>query len=212
MNDEAKNDEAKNDEAMNDQSKNVERQYFIKQAGIHGFALLSSLILWGAADSWAQLSGLVLAQAIAIIAAVVFGIAISHVFHEWSHFFGAFITNAKYSIKAQPALLFFDFDYNNNNPRQFLAMSCGGTIGNVVLIVLLMLAIPVDTASRAMLLSTCIGMLVFVAVLEWPVIRRARGGEETMAILADHFGKGTVFAKAVKAAVIAALLSMLCFV
>ena len=154
------------------------------QAGYHTVALVSAVAMWGASDTWVLASGLSVATLFAVIASIVFGIAISHIFHEWSHFLGAVFSGANYTVKKKPAYLFFDFDYVDNSPKQFLWMSSGGILGNFVLVFLLWAAIPMDSAGRGMLLATAIAMTVYVAVLEAPVIQRSRTEDDFLAALA----------------------------
>lgn len=165
-------------------------RYIKVQAGYHGFALIAALALWGAADSWVIVSNLQIAIVFSVLASIAFGIAMAHILHEWSHFFGAYFSGAKYTVKEKPAFLFFDFDYDNNSRKQFLSMSIGGTVGNLIFLALILLCIPLDSAGRTMLLAVGIGMAVYVSVIEFPVIRLASGGKSAMESLIEHFGKG----------------------
>ena len=160
------------------------------QAAVHVFALLGALALWGAADSWSLVTDLPLAAGFAVIASVAFGIVMVHVIHEWFHFFGAAFSGASYTVKERAAPLFFDFDYSNNTDRQFLSMSIAGTLGNLLFIALVVTLVPIDSASRAMLLAVGLGMLIYVGCIEWPVIRYALQGRSAMDALVAHFGKG----------------------
>ena len=160
------------------------------QAAVHGFALLAALALWGAADSWMLVTDLALATGFAIIASIAFGIVMVHVIHEWFHFLGAVISGASYTVKERAAPLFFDFDYTGNTDRQFLSMSIAGTVGNLLFIALVVLLVPIDSASRAMLLAVAIGMLFYVGAIEWPVVRYALQGRSAMDALVAHFGQG----------------------
>ena len=183
-------------------------RYIKLQAGYHGFALIAALALWGAADSWALISNLALAGVFAIIASIAFGIAMAHILHEWSHFFGAHLSGARYTVKEKPAFLFFDFDYEQNTRKQFLSMSMGGTVGNLIFLALVLFCIPLDSAGRTMLLAVGIGMMVYVSVIEFPVIRLASGGKTAMEALIEHFGKGpAILNMATMYGVIAALIS-----
>lgn len=176
------------------------------QASYHMVALVSAVAMWGASDTWAMTSDLALATIFSVVASIIFGIAISHIFHEWSHFLGAVLTGANYSVKHKPDFLFFDFNYLNNSRKQFLWMSSGGLVGNCVLIVLLLVAIPMDSAGRGMLLATAVAMAIYVAVLELPVIRRSSAGEDSLTVLAEHFGQGAaLFNRATKCALGAGL-------
>ena len=183
-------------------------RYLKVQAAYHGVALIAALSLWGAADAWALVSNLALASVLAIIASITFGIAMAHILHEWSHFMGAHFSGADYTVKEKPAFLFFDFDYDKNSRQQFLAMSMGGTVGNLLFLALIVFCIPLDSASRTMLLAVGIGMMVYVAVIEFPVIRIAGGGKSAMDALIEHFGKGpAILNMATMYGVLAALLS-----
>lgn len=174
-----------------DLSRDQANSRFIKvQAGYHGFALIAALALWGAADSWALISNLPIAGVFAVVASIAFGIAMSHILHEWSHFMGAYFSGSEYTVKEKPAFLFFDFDYDKNSRKQFLSMSMGGTVGNLIFLALILFCIPLDSAGRTMLLAVGIGMLVYVSVIEFPVIRLASGGKSAMESLIEHFGKG----------------------
>ncbi len=160
------------------------------QAAVHGFALLAALALWGAADSWMLVTDLALASAFAVVASIAFGIVMVHVIHEWFHFLGAVASGASYTVKERAAPLFFDFDYTGNSDRQFLSMSIAGTVGNLLFIALVFFLVPIDSASRAMLLAVALGMLIYVGCIEWPVIRYTLQGRSAMDALVAHFGQG----------------------
>ena len=49
----------------------------------HGLAFLGAITLWGAADAWAQTSGLYVATIISVLNAFAAGSIISILFHEW---------------------------------------------------------------------------------------------------------------------------------
>lgn len=173
-----------------------ERLRLLTQAGWHLAAAVSAVMLWGAGDSWRIVSGLAIASVMATVASVVFGIALALIVHEWCHFAGARAVGAISPVKAKPALLMFDFDYTNNSVRQFLVMSIGGSVGNWLLVLLVALLIPVESASRAMLLAVTVAMAVYVAVLEWPIIAAVRRGVAPGTALAEGFSKPGVFRRA----------------
>ncbi|WP_101757051.1 hypothetical protein [Oceanicoccus sp. KOV_DT_Chl] len=177
------------------------------QMSYHSLAFISALALWAAADSWALVSNLLLADILLVLASIVFGIVMGQTFHEWGHFIATLKSGAIYSVKPSPRILFFDFDYINNTKEQFLQMSKGGSAGNYVFIALVLLLIPMDSGGRIMLLATAIALAVFVAKVEFPVIKRVSSGEETLEVLADHFAGGleSVFRPAINTAVIAGL-------
>ena len=62
----------------------------IQQIGSYHFAMaMGALTLWGAAATWAQLTGWAVAHFAAIANALVAGFVLPSVVHEWGHFAGA---------------------------------------------------------------------------------------------------------------------------
>ncbi len=53
-------------------------------------------------------------------------------------------------------------------------MSHAGQAGSWLAVLLLYLAVPMDTAGRVMLVCAAIGSAVFAGLIEWPVLRRTR--------------------------------------
>lgn len=153
----------------------------------HGGALFISLAAWAAGDAWFLLTGLGLAAVYSVLAGFVFALVWSHVFHEWGHFLGARLSGAGSVVKAEPAPLMFDFDYAGSNQHQFLRMSMGGTLGNLAFIAFVALALPLDSHARAMVMATALGMLAYVAVVEFPVIRRVAAGGQPLEVLTEVF-------------------------
>ena len=68
----------------------------------------------------------------------------------------------------------FNFDFKQNTLQQFISMSWAGQAGSWIAIVLLWLAVPMDTAGRSMLVCAAVGSAVFAGSIEWPVIMRSR--------------------------------------
>lgn len=188
------------------QSRAVDRRHLLTQAGWHLVAAVSAITLWGAADSWRIVSGLSVASFMAVVASVVFGIAVSLIAHEWCHFAGARFTGSISPVKEKPTLLMFDFDYVDNSVRQFLAMSIGGSVGNWGMVALIALLIPIDSASRAMLLAITAATAIYVAILEWPIIAAVRRGAHPGTALAEGFSQPGVFRRANIAGVAVALM------
>lgn len=152
----------------------------LKQVGrYHGLAFLAAITLWGAADSWASQSGLLVAQLIALANAVVAGTVLAILFHEWGHFTGARLAHSYSPIVRKPTNQFmFGFNFEKNSRRQFLAMSIGGPAGNWLLVVLVFLLAPLTTWSQALLLAVVTARAISVSVFEVPVIvRTLRGGD-----------------------------------
>ncbi len=144
--------------------------------GTHVLVALTVAALWAAADAWQQVTGLRAAAALSVLVALPAGAVLATLTHEWGHFAAARVAGARYTIPARPGLFVFDFDFTQNTPQQFLWMSCGGQLGGVFGLVLLWLAIPLDSAGRCMLVAGAAGAVVLAAAIEWPVIRRVRAG------------------------------------
>jgi len=148
----------------------------------HGAVASLTTTLWYAANPWP--AGLVIALSIAT------GVVLSHVIHEWGHFLGAVLSRSAYTLKKKISPLFFDFDYVKNDPRQYLWMSVGGPLGNVLLISITLWLLPIETLAQQWLLATMMGQLVYVLVLEGPVSLGILAGKNPLEVLAKHFGQG----------------------
>ncbi|MDY0007118.1 MAG: hypothetical protein RBS22_09850 [Spongiibacteraceae bacterium] len=174
------------------------------QGGWHLAAALVAIGVWAALDSWRLLTGLSIASGLSVLAAVAAGMWLSHQAHEWSHFLGARLCRAVSPVKSQPAFLIYDYDFSRNTPEQFLVMSVAGSLGNLALALLIAIAIPMDSAGRAMLLAAVIAMAVYVALLEFPVIHRAWRERNPLAALQAGFTPAA-FNRATVAAIAAGL-------
>ena len=159
-----------------------------KLAAAHTLALLLSLSMFAAADAWTAVSGLTLASLLAVVTGALAGVVIANVVHEWFHLLGARVTGARYSIPDKLGLFLYDWDFSQNNSRQFLVMSLAGTAGSVLAMILLFMAVPFDTWGRAALLAGAIASFVFGSFIEWPVIRRTRRTGKPMDELAKING------------------------
>ncbi len=168
----------------------------LKQAGAHWVIAISAFALWAALDSWWLVSQLGLAAVLSVVGALIFGVVISHVAHEWGHYAGLRLAGCSPPIKDSVAPLFFDFDYEKGSQKQFLWMSVGGAIGNWALVILFFIVLPFDTAARVALWATFAGMTAFVAVLEYPVIGSAWRGEDALSALTRAFTRPDVFRNA----------------
>lgn len=117
------------------------------------------------------------------------GIVLSHLLHEWGHFTGAVLSRSAHTLKPKISPLFFDFDYLHNNARQYLWLSAGGPLGNLLLIASIVM-LPLQTLATQWLLATAIGQFVYVLVLEGPVTLSILRGGQPLDVLAKHFGQG----------------------
>ncbi len=161
----------------------------------HGTGVVAAFTLFGAAHSWAMLSGWSLAVVVSVAAAVVAGMALSSLFHEWGHFSGARLSGAVSPVLKKPHKLFFmfRFDMAANSVRQALWMSWGGLTGSWGLVLLVALLVPMDSWASAALLATVLGRAVNASTFEVPVILRTRrSGEFEQELNAQLNGPGIV--------------------
>jgi hypothetical protein len=77
----------------------------------------------------------------------------------------------------------FNFSFEKNDTRQFLWMSWGGILVPWALVLLTPLLVPIDNASRALLLATFVTRAVQISMFEVPVVMRTRRGGEPRAEL-----------------------------
>lgn len=175
------------------QESDVDRR--AKLVGGHLLIGVSVLCLWAAADTWQAVTELPAAALLSVLAALPAGFVFGTLVHEWCHFAGARLSGARYSVPSRFGLFVFEYDFRNNGLSQFFAMSYGGQIGSALAVVLLALAMPTDTAGRAMLLAACVGAGVFGAMIEWPVLARTRRSGDPAGELAK-IDKATLYRSA----------------
>ena len=166
----------------------------LRKIGTYHFAAaMAALTLWGAGDTWAASSGMFLAEVVAVANALIAGIVLAFLCHEWGHFTGARLSSSVSPVLKDPVSFFmFNFKFEQNTKRQFLWMSIGGSTGNWLLVVLLLLLVPIDSASRAMLIATTIGVAISVGFFEIPVIRSTSAGGEPQAELKNRLDSGAL--------------------
>ena len=137
------------------------------------------------------------------------GLALSHIIHEWGHFLGALTFRSRLTIKPRVHPLFFDFDYLANRPAQFLALSLGGLLGNLALL-LVLLGTGDHSLVFTSLLAAVIGQFAYVLVLELPVSLGVIAGRDPLEMLGTHFAQGRpLFLRATLAGIAAAVLVFL---
>lgn len=149
-----------------------------KVGQIHLVMLLGALTLWAAADTWAAASSLGIATLLAVANAIVAATIIAGIVHEWGHYVGARVAGARTQVLDKPINYFFifQFPFEHNDRDQFLAMSWGGILAPWLPVAIVAASIPIDNASRAMLLAAFVTRAVQVGVFEVPVAGRARKG------------------------------------
>jgi len=145
-----------------------------KLARNHGLVFLAAILSFAAADTWYVLSGLLIAQLLCVTIAVLAGITITTLLHEWLHYWGARFARAHINTPTRLGLFVYVWDFGRNSTGQFLIMSIAGTIGSVIAVALLWSTVPADTLGRAVLRSAAVASVIYSAMIEWPVIRRAR--------------------------------------
>lgn len=166
------------DAAASERGKDLAR---LRRTGTFHFVMaMGAVTLWGAADAWAVASGWGLAWAVALANAVIAAAVLVGLVHEWGHYAGARLSGAEAPVFKKPVRYFFlfDFPFDRNDRRQFLWMSWGGILAPWALVLLAPLCVPIDNASRALLLAAFVARAVQIAVFEVPVaLETARGAE-----------------------------------
>ena len=97
--------------------------------------------------------------------------------HEWGHLAGALLTG---SVVEYPpgwiGKLLFDFDVTRNDRRQFLAMSLGGYLAAIAILMLYALCLPFDhLAGQVSLVGMMLGTIAILAI-EGPITVRVLTG------------------------------------
>jgi len=142
-----------------------------------GAIALAALSLFAAADAWAATTGLAVAELLAVLDAIAVGIVLGTGVHEWSHFAGARFGGGIAPTRPYKSLFpIFDLDMQRSDPSAFRAMSVAGNVGHWLLVVMVAVLLPMDTAGRIALLATTFGFAVSASLTEIPVIRRAFSG------------------------------------
>ncbi len=160
--------------------------------------IFAALSLWAAADAWVQVTSLWFAQVLAVGDALLVGLLLAAIFHEWGHYSGAVAAGASVRRKAPEgvSLLRFDFDYAANDHRQFHWMTYGGHVLHWTILLLLLVALPLDSISRIALVSSIFGFVVFATVIEYNIIKDTwRGtspGERLQQITPKDFQQASI--------------------
>ena len=161
----------------------------LKQFTVHLAAALAAVLGLFFLYSWEQAGGAPPLLYLGCLFAILLGGVLSHLVHEWGHFLGVLLCGASYTVKPRLSPLFFDFDYAGASPRQYLWLSAGGPIGNLLLIVIVCF-LPMDSAIVRSLCAASIALLAYVMVIELPISRGIIAGKPPMDVLTTHFGQG----------------------
>lgn len=159
------------------------RSRLTRLARNHGLVFLLTILAFAATDTWSARSGLLIAELLSILIAVVAGIVIATLVHEWFHYFGARFSKASIRIPKRQGVFVYRWDFGSNSTDQFLIMSIAGSIGSVLAVILLWSAVPSDTLARAVLLSAAVASFIYSVLIEWPVIKRVRVSGDPLAEL-----------------------------
>ena len=141
-------------------------------------AVVSILLsIFAAAETWATVSGLAIASLLSVVDGLLVGAATAALMHEWGHFAGARLAGGHAPLKPiRDFLPIFDFDYKNNSAIAFEWMSIGGNVGNISVVLIFFVVLPLDSAGAAALVAGAFGFTVFAGGIEFPVIRKAQAG------------------------------------
>lgn len=177
---------------MAEESNNDTQDEAAAEPGLIGMVLkdlaivFAALSLWAAGDAWYQVTGLWLAQVVAFGDAVIVGLVLASLFHEWGHYAGAIASGAKTTRVAPKTLLSlfrFSFDFEENDLRQFHWMSGGGHVGHWAILILLLLTIPMDNLGQIALVSSVFGFVIFASVIEYGIVKQTTGGADPLETL-----------------------------
>jgi hypothetical protein len=149
----------------------------IRLAQRDGAIALAALSLWAAADAWHAATGLGFAALLATLDGLVVGVVLGALAHEWGHFAGARWAGGIAPTRPIRSLFpIFVLDMERSDARAFRAMSVAGNVGHWLVVLLLLISLPLDTAGRCALFAGAIGFAVFASTTEFPIIRRAYTG------------------------------------
>lgn len=142
--------------------------------------VFAALSLWAAADTWYEVSGLWLAQIVSIGDAIVVGLLLAALFHEWGHYAGAQFAKAKSPrVNSSGLSLFrFNFKYAENDHKQFHWMTGGGHVMHWSLLILLLIALPLDSLGRIALVGAVFGFVAFASIIEYNIVRDTWAGAD----------------------------------
>lgn len=141
-------------------------------------AIASTLLsIFGAAETWAAVSGLAFPALLSTINGFIVGAATCALAHEWGHFAGARLGGGHAPLKPIGGFLpLFDFDYKNNDKRSYNWMGLGGNIAHFTVPLIYFLALPMNSPGAAALVAGASGFAVFSGIIEIPVIRKSLAG------------------------------------
>lgn len=149
-------------------------------------AVASALLsLFGAAETWAAVSGLAFPALLSTVNGFLVGAATGAIAHEWGHFAGARLGGGHAPLKPIGGFFpIYDFDYKNNGKQAFDWMSIGGNLAHAAVPLVYLLALPTNSPGTAALVAGAVGFAVFSSIIEIPVIRSSLSGKGSLESLA----------------------------
>ncbi|NNL67581.1 MAG: hypothetical protein HKP30_15130 [Myxococcales bacterium] len=191
---EATTDPAKADEAaeLKELAAQLDRARMIQIGSFHFAMLMGVITLWGAAETWLQVTGWGIARFASVGTALVAAFVLTSVVHEWGHFAGARRSGAVSPVLEEVRRHFFMFDFamDRNDTRQFVWMSWGGILAPWLVILLVVLFVPLGTLGAQVLLATLLARAVSIAVFEAPIALAAADGGDPGAELGKAVAGG----------------------
>lgn len=145
--------------------------------------LLLATALYAIAEQLYAATGGLLPLLLSLVAGALFGLLLSLLVHEWSHYAGARLAAGEIQPVTRLRLFVFNWDFTHNGPRQFMAMSYAGTAGSLLALVLLILLLSPPSPGAAAAITASAGSLAFAAVIEWPVLLRVHRGKSPLEAL-----------------------------
>jgi len=148
-----------------------------KLAQRDGGIALAALSLFAAADAWHAVSGLGFAAVLSVLDAVVVGVVLGSLAHEWGHFAGARLSGGIAPTRGLRSLFpIFDLDLQKSDPSSFRAMSVAGNVGHWAVVLAVLAFLPFDSPAQTALLASTFGFAVAASTTEFPIIGRAFSG------------------------------------
>lgn len=168
--------------------------------------LILSTVLFATAEQLYATAGGLIALLLAVAAGALFGLLLSLLVHEWSHYAGARLAAGQILPVTRRRLFVFNWDFSHNGPRQFMAMSYAGTAGSLLSLVLLVLLLSPPSPGGAAAIAASAGSLAFAAVIEWPVLLRVHRGAPPLEAL-QGIGRNTLLIAAAVSALVLLLVA-----
>ena len=155
---------------------------------------LAAMTIWGAADTWATISGLPLATAVAAGDGILVGVLVAFLIHEWGHYFGAKLAGANAACLTYGSIgqLRHRFDVTANTRRDFHWMTIGGNVAHWSVVALALALVPLDSPARAALVAGTVGFALFASISELPIVARTMDGTLELDKVSSQFDQASV--------------------